>query len=170
LSVPSNSILRRILDEVTAGAMPSGCAQAEIGEAPGQRLEVWRATDVHRPPFATSLHFWAHALRAFLGAHHRPDAFLPLASHCLCEAVPKDEIARAFDRLARRVGPRFDVARNTGYRAGYRMIEQDEFASWVAERDGEFVALFWLRPGWLALARALPVEPIEFIEPEFVEL
>jgi hypothetical protein len=166
LSIPSNSVLRRILEEVLAGPVSPGLAPAERGDAPGQSIEVWRSFEVHRPPFSTSLHFWAHALRALLAERGRSDAFGALASHCLCEAVPSAEVARAIVRLGHRLGPSFRIERNEGYRAGYRMIEQDELVSWVAELEDEFVALFWMRPSWLATAQPLPIEPIEFVEPE----
>jgi hypothetical protein len=115
------------------------------------------------------MHFWAHALRAFLAARGRADAFGPLAGHCLCDAVPAHEIATAFGELARRIAPSFEILRNADYRAGYRMIEQPELVSFVAERESErgaeFVAVFWLRPTWLTNAKPHPLEPLEFIDP-----
>jgi hypothetical protein len=164
VSIPSNSVLRRILEDVVSGPVPSGFEAVECGIAAAEEIEVWRSRAIHTPPFATSLHFWAHALRALLSERDRPDAFGPLAGHCLCDAVPGARIADAFTGLAARISPSFSIERNADYRAGYRMIDQDEFVSWVAERDDEFVAVFWMRPAWIAQAQPLPIEPLEAIE------
>jgi hypothetical protein len=177
LSIPGNSVLRRILEEVLSQRAPADLRVAERGETPEAQLELWRTTAAHRPPFATSLHFWAHTLRRFLGERGRDDLFAPFAGHCLCEAVRPGVLPSTLSELGCRITPAVTIERNDAYRIGYRMIDQPELASWVAERggtgeregngdgDAEFVALFFVRPAWLAKARPLPLEPIEFVEP-----
>jgi len=158
MSLSTNSALRRILDEAREVSLPAGAMQVARAESSGQMLEVRRSSFAYEPPFATSLHFWAHALRALLQEHGRGDAFDALAVNCLCKSVPGAEVAPAFDALSRRLEPAFEIPSNTSYRSGYLMIEQEVLVSWVAERSEEFVALFWVRPSWLSSAKTVPRE------------
>ena len=137
---------------------------AELGPAKrvlraDQLLEVRRTRAVNRPPFATSLHFWAHALRAFLVERGRMDAFQPLAVNCLCEATEESAIHTALEALGERVDASL-VADDEGFEIGYRMIDQDVLVSWVAEREDEFLAVFWARPDWLSEAQPIEHPPV----------
>jgi len=163
MSIPSNSVLRRILEDVVARPALPGLVPAERAETPDVLFEVWRTAEVHRPPFATSLHFWAHALKGFLAASGRSDLFGPFAGHCLCEAIAPADVAEGLGRLAPAGTAARQNAPTAGYRAGYRMIDQEDLVSWVAERPGEFVAVFRVRCAWLAEAEPIPVEPIEYV-------
>jgi hypothetical protein len=155
MSIATNSVLRRILDEVRRGPSPIDPGALEACGDHEQCLEARRTSDVHQPPFATSLHFWAHALRAFLAARGRPELFDALANHCLCEAADPLRIASALDALGRRVHPPLATAPAGVIRAGYRMLDHEWLESWLAESDGEFVAVFWVHAPRLLAAKPI---------------
>lgn len=155
MSIANNSLLRRILVEVRDAEIPAGLGPAECNEGAGQLLELRRTPHVHAPPFVTSLHFWAHALRAFLEDRGRADLFEALAVNCLCEAIAGERLEAALAGLAGRLSPTVELGDGGAFVCGYRMIEQEQLVSWVAERSQEFVALFWARPQWIATARPL---------------
>ncbi len=158
MSISGNSVLRRILDEVRGESSHLDLETVERRDTAGAVLEIRRTHHVHRPPFSTSLHFWAHSLRAFLDGRGRPDVFAALANHCLCEATEASRIGPALEALGRRVSPAHSIAPPTSCHAGYRMIDQEGLVSWVAESDDEFWALFWARPRWLEQAQPLVLE------------
>lgn len=158
MSIANNSLLRRILVEVRDAPAPGGVSEPERSQAQGWLLELRRTTRVHEPPFATSLHFWAHALRAFLEDHRRPELFEALAANCLCEAIPAEQARATLREICERVSPGPRIETGDGLLGVYRMIDQELLASWVSERSDEFVALFWTRPDWLATAQLLPPE------------
>lgn len=156
MSIATNSVLRRILDEVRNGPVPRDLGEVESAREPGQILEVRRTRALHRPPFATSLHFWAHSLRAFLWERERPDVFDALAVNCLCDAVDARGVGPALAELARRMNPAPALGWATALEAGYRMIDQEGMTSWVVETTDEFASVFWVRTHWLGTAQ--PVE------------
>lgn len=158
VSVATNSVLRRILEEVMDGESPADLGTPERTLRADQLLELRRTRTVNRPPFATSLHFWAHALRAFLAERGRVDAFEALAASCLCDATDEPALAPALAALGARVDAQLSP---DSYRMGYRMIDQDVLVSWVAESEDEFLAVFWTHPGWLSEARPIEQPPGE---------
>jgi hypothetical protein len=159
MSIASYSVVGRILAQVQQGAPLARLSSVERLAAPDQVFELRRTRHVHEPPFATSFHFWAYALRAFLEGQARPDLFEAMATHGLCERVGGETAVEAFADLVGRMSTR-DVGLDVeGLQAGYRMIDQDVVVSWVAESKGEQWAVFWARPAWLA--RAVPVDPDE---------
>ena len=157
MSIATNSVLGRILDDVRAAPAPAALGELQRVVEADALLEIRVCADVHRPPFPTSFHFWAHALRALLAAHERADAFRALAGNGLCEAVSGARVGEALERVAGRMAAPVALPRRD-YLRGYRMIEQDVLESWVAEGADAFVALFWVRPRWLAEARHVALE------------
>lgn len=155
MSIANNSLLRRILVEVRDAQAPAGLPPAERREDAGQLLELRRTQQVHAPPFATPLHFWAHALRAFLADRGRPELFEALAASSLCEAIPGERVEAMFRTLAERLSPPVSLQDGKPFVGGYRMVDERVLVSWVAERRQELVALFWARPDWIARAQPL---------------
>ena len=124
-------------------------------ESDGRLLELHRTQHLHAAPFATSLHFWGHALRAFLEAHGRSELFEALAANCLCEAVAGAEVGAALAVAAPHAEAPLRLGGGDLWRAGYRMIDQGVMVSWVAESDREFVASFRADRSWLETAQPL---------------
>jgi hypothetical protein len=158
MSIANNSLLRRILVEVRDGEAPEGMLPAERDEREGRLLELRRTRQIHAPPFATSLHFWAHALRAFLERLGRPELFEALAAHCLCEAAPGDRVAASYQELSAGFSPAGAPEAEPRFLRGFRMIDEDVLVSWVAECDDQFVALFLARLDWVESAEPLDLE------------
>ncbi len=157
MSIAKHSVVGRILSEVAAGEVPHALFEVERSCETTQLLELRRSTRLHRPPFATPLHFWAHALRALLEDRGRPDLFDAIATDGLCRAVAGEELSAGLRELAARVAEPPELDLRVPFETGYCMLEQEEMASFVAERPGESLAVFWLRPDWLAEAE--PWEP-----------
>ena len=154
MSIASQSVMGRILAEVQSRPGPPELGARERNRSEGQLFELRRSEVSHEPPFATPLHFWAHALHDLLVAEGRSDLFEALAAHGLCRVEEPEAIARGFRALAGRVGSDAEPLEVT---SGYRMLDRDVVASWLAESDAGFSACFWLRADWLA--SAAPWEP-----------
>ena len=173
MSIANYSVVGRILAEVQRSPHPAELVRVERTREPLRVFELQRTRRIREAPFATSFHFWAHALRAFLAGEGRPDLFEAMATHALCQVVEGVAVGPALAALSARgaspglpeSGPRpgrepvreREGASRAEYRVGYRMIDQDVMCSWVAEGDQEFVAVFWTRPDWLASAE--PFDP-----------
>jgi hypothetical protein len=155
VSIASYSVVGRILAEVENVAPVAPLERltslSQVADV-DQVFELRRTRHLHEPPFATSFHFWAHALHAFLARHARLDLFEALATHGLCERVDAASACSAVEALARRMSTRIDLSPESASRLGYRMIDQDVMASWVVESAGEQTAVFWARPSWMASA------------------
>lgn len=160
MTIATNSVLRRILDEARHEPVPDETMPSHRFRAADRILEVRETEHGGEAPFATSLHFWAHALRAFLDGQGRADAFDALAVNCLCKTLPGDAVSPAIAPLLEgfdAAGPAREVCAGP-FDQGHLMIEQDVLISWVTERARRFVALFWVEPGWLQHARPIPRE------------
>jgi hypothetical protein len=166
VSIANYSVIGRILTEVQQGSLPSGLVRIDQGREHEQVVSLHRSACRNEAPFATALHFWAHALRAFLEAEGRPDLFEAMATHALCKRVEVPELARGLAGAAARVAGAPVLPAEAGLRLGYRMIDQEVMESWVAEHDDELLAVFWVRSGWLAGALPFDPEPPVFCEPE----
>jgi hypothetical protein len=126
MSIASYSVVGRILAEVGQVAPFTPLARlSSVKQVSGldQVFELRRTRRIHETPFAI---------------------------HGLCERVDSETVASGFAELGLRMSDGIDVGDLVGLRLGYRMIDQDVMASWVAEADGEQVAVFWARPAWMA--------------------
>ena len=105
---------------------------ASVGE--GEVLRVFEAP--HHPRYATSFHFWVHALRDELAARGRRVDLVGAAGHGLgrlqSEPPWQNEIAPVRDRLAFRQ-----------VKTIHRMLESECRRSSVAETDRGWLAHFW---------------------------
>lgn len=159
MSIAQKSLLRLIVEEVANASQPAAVAVHEHFAGADESLEVATTRHVHAAPFATSMHFWAHALRGFLERSDRPELFVALATNCRCEAAGALQPVNEWSPLAERFGakPLTEYAGGPLER-GFAMIAEASLVSWVAETANGYVAWFWARSEWLAVARPVVIE------------
>lgn len=148
MSIATVSVLRRILDDVrwrAAPAPPPVIARIQSPELrAGVRLWMFETGDVGVTPYASALHFWAHALAAYLEAGGADAYFDAVAGGGLCDAVGDGLAERA---LARVWGD--DPDWGGPFYETYRMIDQPVFQSYVGESRTCYRAFFWEDREWV---------------------
>lgn len=153
MSIANHSVVGRILAQVRQAARPRELGRPERFAAAAQALELRCSACLHRPPFSSALHFWAHALLDFLEQRGRPDLFDAMATHGLCRRLEGEALEQALAGLADARWPGAADRLRGPFRTGWSMIEQEVMRSWLGERDDEWLAVFWVQPAWLELAR-----------------
>jgi len=150
MSIQPGRVLWRIVDEVDRTPRSSfvrtlfGNA-AFSDSANSERMEIARiASGGGVPPFPTLLHFWTHALRAWLDAIGQSDQLVGVAGYAMCEHMDEAETTREFERLASRLRPESAAFSLSGdFAEAYRMIDGCCRASFVVSTDVEWLSLTW---------------------------
>jgi len=135
MSIHPNRVLARIIEQVEQSDWPPLAPKIHSLANGREWIRVYEAPDLER--YATSFHFWVHALRDELAARGRGEDLMGVAGHALCRNLTVSEWSAEIGEH----GFAADTVRDDV--EIYRMQADECRRSSVARNGDSLIAYFW---------------------------